>query len=835
MRNRQKTIPYKSSVLSQKGTRIKSSFAKAVERRSSRYLRCLIYVGIYFFSILYWELLLRMVISGTVYERNLPFLFFIPAESLLLAAITGFHERHVIVNKIINLLLMILLALYYAVQVVYFKIFGSVLSVSFLGMGGEAVGDFGWAAAGTVKASAGYLALIILPIAIVAFLSFFRPRNVWEFNRKSLIGAGYAKRMHAICFACALFFCFLGVVGIRMLGTGRGSAYYVLVDKTSDTDTTTDRIGSLATSIVEGAYSYFGSGNKNDTINVAVIDHEALNLQNMPEEPETVIEEESTPAAEATKETTGKNEDPENPEAGSAEDSKEEPEEVFVPQPHINEAFDFAALKEMTDDESIKSLCDYFDAKSPSMTNEYTGLFEGYNLVYICAEGFSRYGIDPDITPMLYEMSNNGVVLKNFYNSFPNTTTNGEYAFATSLWPDVSRAADQGTGVGSFPQSAAKFMPYGLGDLFAQEGVPTYAYHDFIGRYYRRKYTWPNLGYENIKFLGQGMTFSSSWPASDLEMFEQSVDDFIEEDRFHAYYMTFSGHGPYSSSNVMYRKNINKVKELAGDKYKDDAILGYFCGEYEFELGVEYLVNRLEEAGKLDNTVIVIIGDHYPYYLTDSAKKEYGGGVIEDTFEQYRSTCIIYNSGLEEPITTNAYCCNVDILPTVLNLMGMEYDSRLFMGTDILSNSLHRARLYNGSFLTEFVSYDKKENKVVWNEEVKDYEQDRLDNYLDALMNYTENEYNASLQILKTNFMLFVWKNAGLITEEEYNAELAREKKVFSAYETEDLTDMLELQAREGQSGQPAEEGEQPEQPAGEPQPEQPAEEPQSEQPAPNE
>ena len=831
MRNRNTTIPYKSSVLSQKGTRIKSSFAKTEERHSSRYLRCLIYVGIYFFSILYWELLLRIVISGTVYERNLPFLFFIPAESLLLAAVTGFHERHVIINKIINLLLMILLALYYGVQVVYFRIFGSVLSISFLGMGGEAVGDFGWAAAGTIKASAGYLALILLPIAVVAFLSFFRPRGVWEFNRKSFIGAGYAKRMHAICLVSALVFCVLGVVGLRLLGTGRGSAYYVLMDKTSDTDTTTDRIGSLATSIVEGTYSYFGSGNKNDTINVAVIDHEALNLQNMTEESETVIEEESAPAAGIAEEPADKNEDSETPEESPAEEPEEEPEEVFVPQPHINEALDFATLKEMTDDESIKILCDYFEAKSPSMTNEYTGLFEGYNLVYICAEGFSRYGIDPDITPMLYEMSNNGVVLKNFYNSFPNTTTNGEYAFATSLWPDVSRTADQGTGVGSFPQSATVFMPYGLGDIFDEEGVPTYAYHDFIGRYYRRKYTWPNLGYENIKFLGQGMTFSSSWPASDLEMFEQSVDDFIEEERFHAYYMTFSGHGPYSSSNVMYRKNIKTVKELAGDKYKDDAILGYFCGEYEFELGIEYLVNRLEEAGKLDNTVIVIAGDHYPYYLTDSAKKEYGGGQTEDTFEQYRSTCIIYNSGLEEPITTNAYCCNVDILPTVLNLMGLEYDSRLFMGTDILSNSLHRARLYNGSFLTEFVSYDKKENKIVWSENVKDYEQDKLDNYLDALMNYTENEYNASLQMLKTNFMLFVWKNAGLITEDEYNAELSREKKVLSAYEAEDMTDLLEFQARQGQPEQPSEEG----QPEGEAQPEQPAEEAQSEQPAPNE
>ena len=815
MRNRRSDSLNSNNVISNKGTRIKSSFAKAVEKPGSRYLRSLIYFGIFFISLLYWELLLRLVISGTVYGRNLTFLFFIPAESLLFAAITGFSKNHEIINKIENLLILLVLALYYGVQVVYYRIFGSVLSVNLLGMGNEAVGDFGWAAAGTITDSIGYLALILLPVGITAFLSFFRSRGIWEFDRRSIIGAGYARRMHAAFFIGALAFFIFGAEGLRLLGTERGSAYYVLRDETSDTDITTDRIGSLATSVVEGTYRLFGSGNKNNTVKTVSLEQDVFELDKAPEEAGTQIPENEVPGAESAEtsgEAPGQTSDKPSQgndtgsEAGQGEEKQdkentedEEREERFVPQPHINEALDFAALRELSDDEAIISLCDYFEAKAPSMTNEYTGLFEGYNLVYICAEGFSRYGIDPDITPMLYEMANNGIVLNHFYNSFPNTTTNGEYAFATSLWPDVSRAADQGTGVGSFSQSGAVFMPNGLGDIFAAEGVPTYAYHDFIGRYYRRKYTWPNLGYENIKFLGQGMTFSSSWPASDLEMFEQSVDDYICEERFHAYYMTFSGHGPYTSANVMYRKNIKTVKELAGDKYKDDAILGYFCGEYEFELGLEYLVERLKDAGKLDKTVIVIVGDHYPYYLTDSAKKEYGGGTIEDVFEQSRSTCIIYNSGLEEPIVSNAYCCNVDILPTVLNLFGIEYDSRLFMGNDIFSSSLHRARLYNGSFITEFVSYDKKENKVVWNDLVKDYEQDRLDRYLDALIDYTENEYNASLQMIKTNYMLFAWRNAGLISEEDYNKELARERSVLAAYEGEDLTDMLELQAQQSQ------------------------------------
>ena len=136
-----------------------------------------------------------------------------------------------------------------------------------------------------------------------------------------------------------------------------------------------------------------------------------------------------------------------------------------------------------------------------------------------------------------------------------NTTTNGEFAFATSLWPDVSRYAAAGSDVGSFPRSASVYMPQGLGDLFTEAGIPSYAFHNYYGKYYRRILSWPNLGY-TCKFTGDGMTFTSNWPSSDLELMEQSVDDYIGDEQFHAYYMTFSGHGPYTNSNYMYNKNI---------------------------------------------------------------------------------------------------------------------------------------------------------------------------------------------------------------------------------------------------------------------------------------
>lgn len=264
-----------------------------------------------------------------------------------------------------------------------------------------------------------------------------------------------------------------------------------------------------------------------------------------------------------------------------------------------------------------------------------------------------------------------------------------------------------------------------------------------------------------MKFMGSGMRFTTTWPSSDLEMFEQSVDDYINEDQFHAYYMTFSGHGPYTSANCIFRQNINEVKELLGDRVEDynEEAMGYYAGHLEFEKAMKYLLERLEEAGKLDKTLIVIAGDHTPYYLSDSGLDSIAGHDVDMDFEIYESTCIMYTEGLEEPMEVDTYCCNVDIAPTVMNLFGMPYDSRLMMGRDIFSSGLHRVRLYNGSFITDMVRYNSDTGEAVWSDEaMKNYTVTDRENYLTAMQEYTEGEYAASTKLLENNFSFMYGK-----------------------------------------------------------------------------
>ena len=661
------------------------------------------YTLIYIIPLLYWELLLR---TQTGFKGiSLCFLFFLPAEAMFLATLTGWLKPKL--NRVLTPLVLLLPFAFYLSQLIYYRIFGSVFSVSMIGLGANAVENFGWALWSTVKESVGWILLCLLPVVAAAVLSFYAPK-------------GFFKRCHPITHVASLIgTAVLWLFAVLMLlpfGTGDASPYGAYSSPYIDSDTASDRIGVLTNSVVELGYTIFGApdGQQDDSLLT-------------PQLPEN-------------------NETPEMPEVDTS--------------PNVIEGIDFNALKALTDDQGKQKLCDYYAGISGTNKNEYTGLLKDYNLIYICAEAFSKYAVDPDVTPTLYKMSQGGIVLENFYNSYKNTTTNGEFTLMTGLWPDVSRKADAGSTSGSFAQSAKKYIPFALGNMFENTGVKTFSYHNYKGYYYSRNKTHPNLGYTTARFMGgkNGMKFTTSWPSSDLEMMQQSIDDYINEPQFHAYYMTFSGHGPYSKANPICVKNISKVRELLNGRELHSGAEYYLAANYELELAMQHLLEKLEAAGKLDKTMIVIAGDHFPYYLRDDAANSIAGKELDADFERYQSTCIMYCSGMDT-IKVSVPCCNVDILPTVLNLFGFEYDSRLLPGTDIFSNNEHMAVLYNKSFVTEKVKYNATNQNAEWLKAANGMTEEEKQQYLDYCIAVTKSRYTSSLELMSEDFFRFVFEN----------------------------------------------------------------------------
>lgn len=373
-------------------------------------------------------------------------------------------------------------------------------------------------------------------------------------------------------------------------------------------------------------------------------------------------------------------------------------EEKKEPGLHVME-IDFDALLERDrDDPVLTDMHQYFSKVEPTAENEWTGRFAGKNLVWVVAEGFSTLAMDPQRTPTLWKLSHEGIICDHFYTPLWGvSTSDGEYVTTTGLIPK--------SGVWSYSESSDNYMPFGFGTLFKNLGYRTLAYHDYLYDYYDRNLSHPNMGYEYYG-IGNGLDMEideENFPPSDQEMMEKIVPQFVNEDQFMVYCLTVSGHLKYNyESNSMARRHWSQVSDLG----YSEAVTAYLACQMELELAMESLVNQLEEAGKLDDTVIVLSADHYPYGLTDEEYSELLGHEVDPVFEIYKNTLILWSADIDEPVHVDKFCSSLDVMPTLANLFGLEYDSRLIMGRDILSDEPGLVIFSNYSFITDKGRYD---------------------------------------------------------------------------------------------------------------------------------
>lgn len=369
---------------------------------------------------------------------------------------------------------------------------------------------------------------------------------------------------------------------------------------------------------------------------------------------------------------------------------------------------DFEALIANEKDAEILDMHEYFYSVEPTKKNKYTGIFKGDNLILITAEAFSPYFISPELTPTLYKMSIQGFVFNNFYNPIWSvSTSDGEYVACTGLIPK--------SGVWSFSKSGKNFMPFTMGNQFRKLDYITKAYHNHSYTYYDRDTSHPNMGYD-YKGLGNGLKVRQTWPESDREMIEITAGDYIGRQPFHTYYMTVSGHMNYNfNDNFMAGKNKSFVEHLP----VSEASKAYIACNMEFEFAMRDLLDKLEAAGIAGKTVIAISADHYPYGLPRESIDELAGHKVEENFELYKSTFILWKEGMET-VFVDKPCSSLDIIPTLSNMFGLEYDSRLLMGRDIFSDDPPLVIFSNRSWITDKAMYNTVTNTPTYMDEAKE-------------------------------------------------------------------------------------------------------------------
>lgn len=650
-------------------------------------------------TLLYMEVVLHVVFFGGFTASGLYIVGFTGVIALIISGLLGFLP--VRTNKIISMVLVCVIDIIFCTQIVYEAAFGTMYAMSQIAMGGAAVTSFWRETLLTILKNIHILALMLLPIPVTAVLL-----------KKTAVFAVPRNWLRLAVLLLAALAQFVTVSCLPIGGTGDYTSYYFYYSDRATTDQTANRFGLLTTMRLE----FFGDADPE---------------QSSQEKPPELVQ----PVQPVIPDTT----DPTGPQ-------QDQPEERY----NILE-IDFDYLNTHTDDPQILALNQYIASLPGTKQNEYTGMLSDYNLITICAESFSEGAIHEQLTPTLYKLVNEGFVFNNYYNAYPNNTTDGEYSFCLGLWPDTTR----GKNASSFYASRGSYLPYSLGKIFReQREVNTYGYHNFLGSYYGRDETYPNMGYDS-KFFMAGMTFSSSWPSSDLEMMEQSIGDYIHSgEQFHAYYMSFSGHMSYdTASNKIAEKNYHLVKDLP----ISEPAKCYLACNIELDRALQYLLEELDKAGILEKTAIVVAGDHHPYGLKDH---RYAQLLDHELTEQnkYEAPLIFWVGGMKEPVYVDTYMCNIDILPTILNLWGFQYDSRLLSGTDALSDGTHIAVLRDQSFFTDKVWFNASTGTATWFVDESAVEPGYLENHIRMV----QNQFAFSSNILNTAYYNFLFEKGNV-------------------------------------------------------------------------
>ena len=424
----------------------------------------------------------------------------------------------------------------------------------------------------------------------------------------------------------------------------------------------------------------------------------------------------------------------------SEEQNEVNGEEVTEPEePTYNELdLGLEELIAQTSDEGLKNVYEYIANKEPTNKNKYTGYFKDKNLIFILAEGFNSIAVDENLTPTLYKLVNSGFVFNNFYTPVFLSTTGGEFQATTGLIPTQNI-------LNLWKKNKPK-ISYALGNSFRKIGYTANAYHDWTYTYYSRHDTMKTLGFDSYMGIGNGLEklMDGKWIPRDVDMMNVTTDFYTSEDKFVTYYVTVSGHAPYNYGSG--NSTATRYKAETENLPYSTPVKAYLATQMELDRALETLINKLNEKGILDDTVIALVGDHYPYTLTIDQVNEVSDYTRDEVVEVNRSNFILWNSEMDEPVKVDKVGSQIDVLPTLLNLFGIEYDSRLMMGQDILSDNPGVAIFSNRSWVSDYGTYFSSGKEFLPKENVEIPE-----DYVGEMNREVANKFTMSQSFLKYN------------------------------------------------------------------------------------
>ena len=356
----------------------------------------------------------------------------------------------------------------------------------------------------------------------------------------------------------------------------------------------------------------------------------------------------------------------------------------------------FLKSKQTVNEQDIAFLKEEYSKENDKKKNRYTGKQKGNNLIIVQLEGVDSWLINKNDTPTLYNMMRNSINFTNHYSYYNGggSTFNSEFAVNTGFITPLS-----------YTQNAYTFnknsFPYSLAHLFKNEGYSVNAFHMNTKEFYSRGTNYKNWGYDNYYGLVDLGTYKDNSYYLDRELIlnEDFNEKMFSDKPFVDYIITYTNHMPFSSE----KGNCKMLLDLDSEENEN---VSYDLNEEdcarrqakETDYMMELLLNELKTRNLYNNTTIVVLTDHYLYTLSDKT--------ILDKYKNTSNNLInytpffIWNNGKDKK-TVKTVTSQLNVLPTILNLFGIDYNPVNYIGSDALDNNYQKI-----VFFSDYSWYD---------------------------------------------------------------------------------------------------------------------------------
>ncbi len=344
--------------------------------------------------------------------------------------------------------------------------------------------------------------------------------------------------------------------------------------------------------------------------------------------------------------------------------------------------------------------------------SELQGTYKDKNLILVLCESFGPQAIKEDLTPTLYKLKTEGTYFTNHYAPlYPSNTNDSEFISQTGMMPSI----DYGS---TYKEFSSNYYPYSLANLFKNNGYNVNSYHSHTKQFYNRVTFHNSFGFEYLYDKDDlGLTLDgkvyNNW-IDDSLLFEKAIDNTDTTNKFFNFIITTSGHLPYYSGRKEIQDNYKIVRELYPDIPEQEAY--YYAAQMKLDEGIEVLLNKLEEKGVLEDTIIILFGDHYPYGIKDEDTLDSLYGNLENDYEMYKTPFIIYDS-TKQGETKDTLSSTFDIYPTITSLFDLDDSKAYTIGEDLFVEDNQRFVLFSDySVLGETFYYDSNKSELIGND-----------------------------------------------------------------------------------------------------------------------